>query len=311
MFHKFKITSCAFILCLFGLTLITVSPVFADDPEAFVECQKIKPDGNFKIMKQKKNCFRDLARKREDEQKLAFGANSVGYAFTYADIRSELRKVINALREQIDFADDTVEFVTTLREGMTVNAHINDPAYAWADSLHTVEARIREDKTGNEIAVVMLEESITARGEVPIARTPPDGGEIVECQKIKPDGNFKIIKQKKNCFRDLARKYEDENKVIFKSAIDYAFAQNAMQSEISTVVDALRKRGIANEAVRIVTNIRMSISTSTQYPTVKDDWTAHLLTLADRIKSHRDHKSVVIALLLEEARTKSFERIQR
>ena len=83
---------------------------------------------------------------------------------------------------------------------------------------------------------------------------------FVECQKIKPDGSFEIMKQKKNCFRDLARKYEDENKVIFKSAIDYAFAQNAMQSEISTVVDALRKRGIANEAVRIVTNIRMSIA---------------------------------------------------
>ena len=29
MLQKFKITTCAFILCLFGLTLMTVSPVFA------------------------------------------------------------------------------------------------------------------------------------------------------------------------------------------------------------------------------------------------------------------------------------------
>ena len=30
MLQKFKITSCAFFLCLFGLTLMTVSPVFAE-----------------------------------------------------------------------------------------------------------------------------------------------------------------------------------------------------------------------------------------------------------------------------------------
>ena len=64
MFHKFKITTCAFILCLFGLTLMTVSPVFAadEDSPAFKQCQQIKPHGKFGPMKQKKNCFRDLAR---------------------------------------------------------------------------------------------------------------------------------------------------------------------------------------------------------------------------------------------------------
>ena len=62
MFHKFKITTCAFILCLFGLTLMTVSPVFAADSAAFKQCQQIKPHGKFGPMKQKKNCFRDLAR---------------------------------------------------------------------------------------------------------------------------------------------------------------------------------------------------------------------------------------------------------
>ena len=56
MLKKLKITSCAFILCLFGLILITVSPVLAEDSAAFVECQKIKPNGkDFGLMKEKKD----------------------------------------------------------------------------------------------------------------------------------------------------------------------------------------------------------------------------------------------------------------
>ena len=63
MLKKFKITTCAFILCLFGLTLMTVSPIFADDSIDFVECQQIKPNRtSYALMKEKKNCFRDIAR---------------------------------------------------------------------------------------------------------------------------------------------------------------------------------------------------------------------------------------------------------
>ena len=59
MLHKFKITSCVLILCLFGLALITVSPGFAEDSTEFIACQQMKwKDG----AKAKKNCFRDLAR---------------------------------------------------------------------------------------------------------------------------------------------------------------------------------------------------------------------------------------------------------
>ena len=62
MLQKFKITSCAFILCLFALTLMTVTPVFAADSAAFVQCQQIKPNGtSVALMKQKKNCFKNLA----------------------------------------------------------------------------------------------------------------------------------------------------------------------------------------------------------------------------------------------------------
>ena len=52
MFHQFKITPYAFILCLFGLTLMTVSPVFAEDSEG---------------KRAKKNCFRDLAQSFQPE----------------------------------------------------------------------------------------------------------------------------------------------------------------------------------------------------------------------------------------------------
>jgi len=58
MLQKLKITTCAFILCLFGLTLMTVTPVFAEDSQEFKSCQQMKWKGNKKA---KKNCFRDLA----------------------------------------------------------------------------------------------------------------------------------------------------------------------------------------------------------------------------------------------------------
>ena len=62
MLKTYRIIPLVFILFLFGLTLMTVSPVFAEDSSEFVACQKIKPRGDFRLMKQKKNCFRDVAR---------------------------------------------------------------------------------------------------------------------------------------------------------------------------------------------------------------------------------------------------------
>jgi hypothetical protein len=54
MLPKLRMTTYVFILCLFGLTLITVSPVFASSPE-FQACKQRQGT------KEKKNCFRDLA----------------------------------------------------------------------------------------------------------------------------------------------------------------------------------------------------------------------------------------------------------
>ena len=61
MLHKFKITICAFILCLFGLTLMTVTPVLAMDSE-FARCDNIgSGEVTQQILKKMLRCFKPLA----------------------------------------------------------------------------------------------------------------------------------------------------------------------------------------------------------------------------------------------------------
>jgi hypothetical protein len=59
MLQKLKVTSCAFIFCLFGLTLMTVTPVLAMDSE-FARCDKIG-SGNQQSLKKRLRCFKPLA----------------------------------------------------------------------------------------------------------------------------------------------------------------------------------------------------------------------------------------------------------
>ncbi len=56
MLQNFKVTSYAIILVLFGLTLMTVSPVIAADGDGFTVCDNM-PEAASKL-----SCFRDLAR---------------------------------------------------------------------------------------------------------------------------------------------------------------------------------------------------------------------------------------------------------
>ena len=63
MIQKFKVTYCAFILCLFGLTLMTVSPVFAQESE-YDKCfsmGKKKGKGSKYPYKPRMECFQKLA----------------------------------------------------------------------------------------------------------------------------------------------------------------------------------------------------------------------------------------------------------
>ena len=56
LLQKLKIASCAFVLCLFGLTLMTVSPAFAVDDDGFTICDN-KPETAEKL-----SCFREIVR---------------------------------------------------------------------------------------------------------------------------------------------------------------------------------------------------------------------------------------------------------
>lgn len=120
MFHQFKITSYAFILFLYGFTLITVSPVFAEDNPEFVSCQQIKS----KFMKKKKNCFRDLALELESSAADAIQAKNA----KIADLRRQLSNLkrthdvdVVELQEQLDTAwgeshakDDTIAVLRSM-----------------------------------------------------------------------------------------------------------------------------------------------------------------------------------------------------
>ena len=67
MLQKFKITSCVFILCLFALTLITVTPVFAAGSAAYNHCMTMKTDKSVSLMNQKKKCFVNLVDPRNQK----------------------------------------------------------------------------------------------------------------------------------------------------------------------------------------------------------------------------------------------------
>ena len=65
MLQKFKITTCAFILCLFGLTLMTVTPVLAMDSE-FARCADMdRGEGN--AAKKVLRCFKQLLTSKDRE----------------------------------------------------------------------------------------------------------------------------------------------------------------------------------------------------------------------------------------------------
>ena len=58
MLKTYSIIPSSFILCLFGLTLITVSPVFGDDQEEFDKCRSMNV-GQQGMFKARSNCYRN------------------------------------------------------------------------------------------------------------------------------------------------------------------------------------------------------------------------------------------------------------
>jgi hypothetical protein len=66
MLQKLKITTYVFILCLFGLTLITVSPIFAEDSATIDNCEKMskhRRGKRFVRSTDQISCYKSLVRK--------------------------------------------------------------------------------------------------------------------------------------------------------------------------------------------------------------------------------------------------------
>ena len=107
--QKLKITSCAFILCLFGLTLMTVSPAFAVDDDEFTICD------NKSEVAEKLSCFREIVRnQRQGMENLSKASRSqeaiVDEAVSKsADLVATLEAQIDDLNIQLKAADGHID----------------------------------------------------------------------------------------------------------------------------------------------------------------------------------------------------------
>jgi len=102
MLQKFNITTYAVALCLFAFMLFTAAPVFADPQGDFEECQSIKPKGvDYDLMKDKKNCFKDIAEELIEINKTAYqvdDASSNSKHDELCEMLEELRDVMMRYR---------------------------------------------------------------------------------------------------------------------------------------------------------------------------------------------------------------------
>jgi hypothetical protein len=72
MLQKLKITTYVFILCLFGLTLITVSPIFAEDSATIDKCEKMskhRRGKRFVRSTDQVSCYKSLVRELTERVK--------------------------------------------------------------------------------------------------------------------------------------------------------------------------------------------------------------------------------------------------
>ena len=175
MLRKFKITTCAFILCLFGLTLMTVSPVFAADSAAFVECTQLKhPQRNFKQLLNKKNCFRDLAKAlvKGGAVAQANGADSpeqVSTSPSGGEVAELNARIVESQSQVATLSGQHVELQSQVATLTTTNAQLQEQLRAASAAAEPLNARIAE----------LEAENATLRGQQG-APADPSGGEVAE-----------------------------------------------------------------------------------------------------------------------------------
>jgi uncharacterized small protein (DUF1192 family) len=149
MLKTYRIIPVVFILFLFGFTLITVSPVIAEDSAAFVECQQIKPRGKFRPMKQKKNCFRNLARALQDQS--GDSVQAVVPVETSGSEVAELNVTIAALQSQVaTLSGQHVELQSQVATLTTTNAQLQEPLNAKIAELNAENARLLAQQNASD-----------------------------------------------------------------------------------------------------------------------------------------------------------------
>ena len=154
MVQKFKITSCVFILCLFGLTLMTVSPVFAVDGDGFTVCDNM-PEAASKL-----SCFRDLARSlRAEVEDMTTAASSQEAAVDDAEGTKEALKLhieeINGWLEDkdariADLQEQIADLQNQLSTASTASSELQDKDETITDlqnQLSTASSEL-QDKDG-------------------------------------------------------------------------------------------------------------------------------------------------------------------
>ena len=157
MLQKLKITTCVLFLGLFGLTLAAVSNVSAreGDSEAILACAQIKTkvgkDKVWKLLKEKKNCFADLARALNPAvDQLNAELSSLGAAH---------EKSIEELQAQADNAKENIRgemqaLVDKALEDLLVTQASLDKAEADKVELQAQADNAKEDIRGEMQALV-------------------------------------------------------------------------------------------------------------------------------------------------------------
>ena len=200
MLKTYRIIPLVFILFLFGFTFITVSPVIAEDSPEFVACQQIKPQGNFKLMRQKKNCFRDVARSFQGQS-----GNSMQPVAPTDPSGGEVAQ----LNARIVESQSQVATLTTtnaqLQEQLRSASAVAEPLNARIDEL---EARLESASMGESESSEAVERLQHVQSEVQYLCKMSGGGTIESIRWLTPLTN----NLKRMCIPSTANGYGYEVK---------------------------------------------------------------------------------------------------
>ena len=128
MLKTYRFIPIVFILWLFGFTLITVSPVFAEDSPEFIACQQMKWK---KGKKAKKNCFRDVARLFQDQLSASKQLVADTEPTDYADGLARLEALLVWLKDNEGFNESGITWTTKCEAlGMRKGTGSNKPSHA-------------------------------------------------------------------------------------------------------------------------------------------------------------------------------------